>query len=87
MAKKSKDRLKETLLIMFVIISIVLVVFQWVDGIWGDDGDLTPGFVRPTLPSFEVDDDAYENWNQLEPTPTHQHWKTQMPEITPTPDH
>jgi hypothetical protein len=79
MAKKSKNKLKETLLITFVIISIILVVFQWVDGIWGEDGDLTPGFVRPTPPNFEVDDDAYENWNQLEPTPTQRNWETQSP--------
>jgi hypothetical protein len=86
MAKKPKNKLKEILLIAFVIISIVLVVFQWADGIWRDDGDITPSFVRPTFQNFEVGEDAYENWNQLELTPTHQYQKTDTPGITPTAD-
>ncbi len=87
MAKNSKDRLKEILLFAFVIVCIALIAFQWVDGIMGDDGDINPGFVRPTLQNFEVDDEDYQNWNQLETTPTKQHRKTHTPESTPTPNH
>ena len=87
MAKNPKDKLKEILLFAFVIISIALVGIQWVDGIWGEEGDLTPGFVRPTFENFEVGEDAYENWNQLEVTSTVEHRKTHPPEGTPTPNH
>ena len=84
MAKKTNNKLKEILLISFLIISVALVAFQWVDGIIGEPQDTSPAFVRPTMENFEVDEDAYKNWNQLEATPTHQHHRTLMPENTPT---
>lgn len=80
MAKQTQNKLKNVLLFGFVIISILLVAYQWVDGLIGEDPDNTPGFVRPTMANFNVDDDAYQNWNQLdetlpvgEPTPTQHH--------------
>jgi hypothetical protein len=85
MEKNFKDKLREILLFTFVIISIALITFQWTEGILGDEVDITPGFVRPTLNNFEVDDEAYENWNQLDVTPTHQDHKTLTPEGAPTP--
>ena len=80
MAKQTKCKLKNVLLFSFVIISVILVAFQWVDSLIGEDPDNSPGFVRPTMANFNVDDDAYQNWNQQdetqpvgEPTPTLQH--------------
>ena len=68
MAKNFTSRLKNILLFSFVVISIVLVAFQWVDSLSGQESPADPAFVRPTPANFQVDDDAYQNWNQLEET-------------------
>lgn len=80
MANQTQNKLKNVLLFCFVIISILLVAFQWVDGLFGENADDSPGFVRPTMANINVDDEAYQNWNQLDethpvgvPTPTLQH--------------
>lgn len=78
MAKQTQNKLKNALLFSFVIISVVLVAFQWVDGLIGEDTTDSPGFVRPTLENFNVDDGAYQNWNQLDETQS-------SSELTPTP--
>lgn len=80
MDKTRKISLKEILLLCFVFISVVLVGVQWAQGIIGQE-DQTPDFVRPTA-AFQVDEDYYQNWNQLEVTPTHRHRNTQ--EVIPT---
>jgi hypothetical protein len=82
MAKNSRNRLKNILLFGFVAISVLLVAFQWVDALLGDGGDANPAFVRPTLENFEVDPEAYENWNQMEPTPSQE---ANELSVTPTP--
>jgi hypothetical protein len=84
MVKKTKLSLREIFLFGFVIVSVVFVGIQWGQGIIGEE-DHTPDFVRPTA-AFEVDEEMYENWNQLEVTPTHQHQyqDTDTPEPFPT---
>ena len=85
MAQKSKINLKEVLLIVFVVVSVLLVGFQWGEALLGEE-DNSPDFVRPTA-VYEIDESLYQNWNQLDVTPTHQHRRTQYPEVTPTPNH
>ena len=77
MAKNPRNRVKNFLLFSFVLLSVVLVAFQWVDGLRAEESPANPAFVRPTPANFQVDDDAYQNWNQLGetkspggPTPT-----------------
>lgn len=69
MAKNSRRNLRNILLFTFVLISVVLVAFQWVDALTGDQGDANPAYVRPTQQGFEVDPEAYENWNQHDEPP------------------
>lgn len=64
MAQDSRIKPKEWLLLFFVAICTLLVVVIWWEGIFAD-GDNTADFIRPTA-NFEIDEDAYENWNITE---------------------
>lgn len=71
MAKKTNGKLKEYFLLAFLVVSVFLVGMQWADGIFGKPESNTPAFVRPTAAYMDIDEDSYENWNQIdEPTAT-----------------
>ncbi|MDZ7845187.1 MAG: hypothetical protein U5K99_10355 [Anaerolineales bacterium] len=74
--QKSRIKPKEWLLLFFVITCVILVFLIWGEAIFLEEKD-APAFVRPTA-DFEINDDAYENWNATPPTPT----PTSIQEIT-----
>jgi len=82
MVKKSRLNLREMLLLIFVAVSVVLVGFQWGEALLGEEDNI-PDYVRPTA-AFEVDESLYDNWNQMDVTPTLHHQRTQEPKTTPT---
>jgi hypothetical protein len=78
MAQTKSIKSKEWLLLLFVAVSVVLVILVWWEGIQ-PGGEETPGFVRSTA-VFEVDEDAYENWNAPEITATPTAYPTDQPQ-------
>ena len=54
-------KIKEWLLLTFVSLCVILILLVWWEGLYGEPEDRA-GFVRPTT-EFEIDEDAYENWN------------------------
>ena len=67
MAQTRTVKPREWLLLAFIAICLVLVGLIWWEGMASNTDD-TPGFVRPTA-AFEVDDEAYEQWNTEPETP------------------
>jgi hypothetical protein len=72
MAQSTNIKPKEWLLLIFVGLCVVLVILVWWEGIT-PGGNEEPGFVRATA-VFEIDDEAYENFNapEITATPTDQ---------------
>ena len=67
MENTRREKIKQTLLLIFVLVNILLVIIIWVNGISGPT-DETPAHLRPTF-ELEIDQSDYENYNQPEETP------------------
>lgn len=87
MEKKSPGRLKELLLLGFVLASLVLIAGIWADSLL-DRGSQTPGFYRPTVQveeGFFLTQTAAVELGTLQPTREHKNdHSTPTPPITGT---
>ena len=74
-------KIKEWLLLAFVSLCVILILLVWWEGLYGEDQGRA-GFVRPTT-EFEIDEEAYEDWNASQETM--EPARTATPTTTPAP--